>query len=638
MGLQLGQNGEMAILLKVKDDGSVVVEKFADNTEKDLGKTSKAAKKASTDWKKMGKQIAAAALVATTALAFLVTSSANAADQSAKTADKIGTTVEALTELRYAAELTGVAQNTLDMGLQRMTRRVASAAGGATTYQKALKDLGLDYVALAKLAPDQQFAKIAGAMKNVQDEGEKIRLTFALFDSEGVALKNTLALGEKGLAKYGNEARRVGAVLTTETARASEYFNDNLTRLKATGTGLSNALLAELLPTLNTLTDAMVSSATEGESFKTFVSGVGTVFDSLVTAGIAVSTTFEVVGKSIGAAAAFVALAVQGKFGQAVDVYKQHEEALRETATNSADLISKIWAGSGGPPAANDDAAAAASAGGGGGGQPQGEDPKVAQLRESLAAQVDTMRQSYLSESELLLEKYANEQFLLEDALETKAITQAEHQESMMQSNAEYQQRMAEIDAQGQSQQYKQWQSSLNGKLQVTSGVLSQVSNLMQSENKKQFEIGKKAAMAQTVIDTYTGAVSAYKALAGIPIVGPALGIAAAAAVVLYGKTQYDRIHSQQFGAGSGAVGTYPANPNTGVPVSSSGPGAVASPGSPAAIQANQPQQQQQAPQKMVLVLRGSDVFTAEALADQLIPKLNQLAKKGIQIEVSYAA
>ena len=46
---------------------------------------------------------------------YLVKSSLNATDSLKKTADKIGTTTEALSALRYAAERTGVQTNTLDI-------------------------------------------------------------------------------------------------------------------------------------------------------------------------------------------------------------------------------------------------------------------------------------------------------------------------------------------------------------------------------------------------------------------------------------------------------------------------------------------------------------------------------------------
>jgi hypothetical protein len=54
----------------------------------------------------------------------------------------------------------------------------------------------------------------------------------------------------------------------------------------------------------------------------------------------------------------------------------------------------------------------------------------------------------------------------------------------------------------------------------------------------------KAIAVAQTTIDTYQSATAAYKSLVGIPIVGPALGIAAAAAAIAAGIANVNKIVS----------------------------------------------------------------------------------------------
>lgn len=64
---------------------------------------------------------------------------------------------------------------------------------------------------------------------------------------------------------------------------------------------------------------------------------------------------------------------------------------------------------------------------------------------------------------------------------------------------------------------------------------------------RKAFEDNKKNQIVQTTIDTIQTAVAAYRSLAVIPIVGVALGIAAAAAALVYGYKKVDEIKSQQF-------------------------------------------------------------------------------------------
>lgn len=63
-----------------------------------------------------------------------------------------------------------------------------------------------------------------------------------------------------------------------------------------------------------------------------------------------------------------------------------------------------------------------------------------------------------------------------------------------------------------------------------------------QKEYNKAFEANKKIQIAQTTISTLQSAMEAYKAMAGIPIVGPALGAAAAAAALATGYMQIKQI------------------------------------------------------------------------------------------------
>ncbi|MFQ5736740.1 MAG: hypothetical protein ACE5GY_07740 [Thermodesulfobacteriota bacterium] len=80
------------------------------------------------------------------------------------------------------------------------------------------------------------------------------------------------------------------------------------------------------------------------------------------------------------------------------------------------------------------------------------------------------------------------------------------------------------------------------------------------SKHRAMFETMKAFAIAQTVIDTYKGATAAYAALAGIPVVGPALATAAAASAIAAGLARVQQIRATNPGGGSiSAHGT--ANP-----------------------------------------------------------------------------
>lgn len=86
----------------------------------------------------------------------------------------------------------------------------------------------------------------------------------------------------------------------------------------------------------------------------------------------------------------------------------------------------------------------------------------------------------------------------------------------------------------------------------------------------KQTLAGRIFASAQTAIDTYTGAIAAYKSMAGIPVVGPALGAIAAGAAIKNGLDAIRKINAVQVpGQGSGAS---PSISTAAAPVSPSNP------------------------------------------------------------------
>ena len=77
---------------------------------------------------------------------------------------------------------------------------------------------------------------------------------------------------------------------------------------------------------------------------------------------------------------------------------------------------------------------------------------------------------------------------------------------------------------------------------------------LKDSENKEMAAIGKAAAIFNITVDTASGAIAAYRSLAGIPFVGPALGAAAAAAVVAFGAEQIAKATSTSFAVGAAEI------------------------------------------------------------------------------------
>lgn len=79
---------------------------------------------------------------------------------------------------------------------------------------------------------------------------------------------------------------------------------------------------------------------------------------------------------------------------------------------------------------------------------------------------------------------------------------------------------------------------------------MSDLISLSNSSKKTLSAIGKTAAVANATIDTYKATNAAYSAMAGIPVVGPELGAAAAAAAIGAGLQNVSQIASVQLADG----------------------------------------------------------------------------------------
>jgi len=208
-----------------------------------------------------------AATAAAGALAAFTRMSMISIDNLGKTADKLGTTTETLAGLQHAAELTGVSTETMNMALQRMTRRVAEAAVGTGEAKGALEELNIDAAQLVKLPLDQQMAIVADAMQGVGSQADRVRLAMKLFDSEGVALVNTLGEGSAGLKEMMMEAQALGVALGRVDTVQVEQANDAIERTKAVFQGVGNQLAVAFSPIIEHVANLIRQSALDSEEF-----------------------------------------------------------------------------------------------------------------------------------------------------------------------------------------------------------------------------------------------------------------------------------------------------------------------------------------------------------------------------------
>jgi tape measure domain-containing protein len=175
---------------------------------------------------------------------------------------------------------------------------------------------------------------------------------------------------------------------------------------------------------------------------------------------------------------------------------------------------------------------------------------KTDQIRKQIESRLMQVQQGLMSELELENQHYAESLAALNQAEAMKIASIMPYHELRERLEQQHQENLAAIE-----------RARFEKRMQQASDFFGNLATLQDSENKKMAKIGKAAAVAQAVVNTYTAATGAYASLAMIPYVGPALGAAAAAAAIVAGYQNIAQIRAAKAtGGGVGMGGMYKVN------------------------------------------------------------------------------
>ncbi|MFA6148665.1 MAG: hypothetical protein WC899_10705 [bacterium] len=178
---------------------------------------------------------------------------------------------------------------------------------------------------------------------------------------------------------------------------------------------------------------------------------------------------------------------------------------------------------------------------------------------------------------------------------------------------------------------YREWdaesaQTTEQRKLAIASTAMGTMGSLAESlyqlsgqRNKAAFNSMKAFRIAETVIDTIRGAQGAFSALAGIPYVGPILGIVAAAAAIAAGMARVRQISSMQPGGGTGAS------------VSAGGAGMPSVPTAPSAPPVPSMEESKKEPTQAVNIHIYGNVVDQDKFARELVPSITKAIADGVR-------
>jgi len=215
---------------------------------------------------------------------------------------RTGLSVEALSELGFAAEQSGADMETLETGIRKMQKFVVAAAGGSKEAQDALQKLGLAVGDLKALGPEEQFKLLADKLSKVENPALRAALAMDVFGKAGTKLLPLMNDGAAGIEALQEKARKLGLTISTEDALAAEEFGDTLDVVwKVIKRGVF-AVGAALVPSLRDLAAWVIHATKEVNAWIDRNRGLVTSIAQVVAIIVGIGTALIVLGGAISLA------------------------------------------------------------------------------------------------------------------------------------------------------------------------------------------------------------------------------------------------------------------------------------------------------------------------------------------------
>jgi hypothetical protein len=538
--------------------------------------------------KDVAKWGAAAAAAAAVGAVAITKSTADAAREIKNLSNLIGTSTTEFQRMAAGAKTVGIEQDKLADIFKDVNDKIGdfmqTGAGPLVDFfEQVAPKIGVTADEFKNLSGPEALQKYVTGLEAANLSQAEMTFFMEAIASDAALLTPLLRDNGKGFKEMGDQAERAGAVLSDIDIAKLGQLDKELVKGQLAIKGLTNQLSAKLAPQLVAIIDQMDKFSEKGgglgEALDTAFSGavtaigfVGNSMRGLEVIVKAIEVAFEGLGVGVGIFATVLVeqidLAVQGamnsvnllidgintipgieldkivvgKSNIAESMRETLDEAkvgLSETVTELHDLMNtplpslvfeKLIE-------ANEEAALKLA-----------EDTVVANelKNEAQIVQIDT---ELMAESEKFARLLELEQAYQE--------SQTEGLDSFNANNLKTAKDYAKATE-------KLEEASNKRKLSMASSAFGNLSSLMDTENRKLFEIGKVAALSQAIIDGYSSVLSSYKA--GSDIGGPIVGAAFAATAGIATAVQISKISGASFGGGGSGGGGMAAGGSPNIP------------------------------------------------------------------------
>lgn len=297
---------ELNKLVKEVGDNEKAMEQSADATEENADSVEKFGKEADDSGKKalsLGDIIKAnlisdAIKSGLTALANGISAVGSAMSESltagAEYADNIltmstvtGVSTENLQKFNAVAELVDVSTETMTKSMAKNLKSMTSAQEGSGAMAEAYAKLGVSVTNADGTLRDSEtvYWETIDALKNVTDETTRDSLAMELLGKSAQELNPLIAQGSEGIKAMGDEAVRMGAVLSEDALNSLGAVDDRMQKFSSITDATSNIIASAFAPAVSSLMGEVNSL---GMSFNGLINAVlsgdeGSIEDALMS-------------------------------------------------------------------------------------------------------------------------------------------------------------------------------------------------------------------------------------------------------------------------------------------------------------------------------------------------------------------
>jgi hypothetical protein len=593
--------------------------------QQDLGRASQVAR---TEFEKImdtakNMAVALGGAFAIDAMKDAVLQAVDYADAISDMSQRVGQSVETLTAMGYAAQFSGSSIDTYAAGVEKLNNNMVSAAEGNASAVKMFGKLGVSVEDSSGKLRDSGavLLDVADKIAAMKSPAEKTAVVMDIFGkAAGPELLQMMNQGKKGIIDLTDEAQKMGVVMKTEAAEAAGKLKDNIDKLSLKAKGATQSFTSGLIPALVDVSKHMLGASTSAEGMERAGAGLGSVISTIYygVAGLSIvlAKAADGFGKLIAMdVAAFIEHDLDSvariwndnsardkatkDLQELRDWYEQVGKSAADAGKSMADASDKAGTGcAGGPPAASGLPLKGekGAKGGGAGDLEKAQQGGIDAAFLEYSQKIDAER---AFQAELLKIQKKDEAGLAAAELEKQAGIDAAFNDYSLKLDAEkaYQDQVSNLRQKALDDEKNMREMAVS----FAQNALSRIGQSSHTAAKVAEGIGKAQALARIYQATPVAAMNAASAVAGIPVIGPGLAMAAKVAMYAMGAAEAAAVLS------GGKASSPSSSGSISIP-SGSGAGSV------------QPisQQQPERVQQTILQLPANGLMTGRMIADLL--------------------